>query len=313
MLQNACVSASFFTNCARSAGRVVRFECPNESGRTRNILAGARLRQRAQLKSKMIELNKPADLYHSDTKTISVHGLHDVSRAPKLYKHKKSTPVEQTDAMWWGSVVHTATLEPNKFLTTFSCAPEGLNRTAKKAWAEFEQDAKNSGMELITHNEYKQACDTAASVRQHEAAFSLLSDAKYIEPSLYWECEGIKFRARPDLITNSKICVDLKTTQDARAASFSKDIASYRYYVQAAFYLWACRVCEIECDAFVFIAVEKSAPYLTAVYSADDAMIELGQQHFRNDIAKYKECLKTNFWGGYPEEIQSISLPTWVK
>jgi exodeoxyribonuclease VIII len=262
-----------------------------------------------------IELNKESLTYHSDAETISVHGLHDIAKAPALYKHRKSQPQKQTDAMWWGTVIHTAVLEPTKFLKTYSCAPEDLKRTAKKAWAEVEEDAAKSGMELITYEEYKKACDTAGAVRKHPSASAVISDAKYIEPSMYWidEQTGVKLRARPDLITNSKICVDLKTTSDARSLSFAKDIASYRYYVQAAFYLWGCKQCGVDCDTFLFIAAEKDAPFLTAVYSADEAMIALGEKHFREDLAKYAECLKTNVWSGYPEEIQNISLPTWVK
>ena len=51
--------------------------------------------------------------YHSSA-GISKHGLDLIRKAPALYQHKKANPEEPTPAMRWGTLAHTAILEPHK-------------------------------------------------------------------------------------------------------------------------------------------------------------------------------------------------------
>jgi hypothetical protein len=112
------------------------------------------------------------------------------------------------------------------------------------------------------------------------------------------------------------LLVDLKTTQDASPAAFSKACANFRYHIQAALYL---DVVNAHFGAqvyknFLFIAVEKSPPHQLAIYFADQEMIDIGRREYRADLATYQTCMEYESWPGYGAgEIQPISLPVWAK
>jgi exodeoxyribonuclease VIII len=105
---------------------------------------------------------------------------------------------------------------------------------------------------------------------------------------------------------------DLKTTEDASPAAFARSVATYRYHVQAAFYLDGLRACDAQIDAFAFVAVEKTPPYLVAVYSADEICLARGREEYRADLLTFAECLRTDCWPGYPPFVQPLSLPAWA-
>ena len=213
--------------------------------------------------------------------------------------------------MWWGSVVHTAILEPLLFQKKFACASPDLKRTAKKAWTEFEE---SSGKEALTFEEVETLLAMAKSINAHKAASKII--AGQIEASIFWQDEdtGVLCRCRPDVINKSiGMLVDLKTCSSANPTSFSKDAYNFRYHVQAAFYLDGCKANGIEVDNFVFVCVEKTAPYLVAVYAADQAMIELGRATYKANLETYKRCLHEDNWPGYSESIEILSLPTYAK
>ena len=107
------------------------------------------------------------------------------------------------------------------------------------------------------------------------------------------------------------LIVDLKSTEDASAAGFSRSCANYRYHVQAAYYLdIANAVMDRRFTAFVFIAVEKSPPYQVAVYHADYEMIMAGRMEYRRLVDLYHECRVFDHWPGLNDgRIEAISLP----
>jgi hypothetical protein len=233
---------------------------------------------------------------------------------PAKYRWELDNPVEQTDAMWWGSVIHTCTLEPDRFHEEFAKAT--VNRTAKKAWAE-EQDAHPT-KELLTASEWDEAQAIAQAVRIQPAAGRLLGmgiDDSPVENSLFWECPetGTKCRARMDFMTNCGIIVDLKSAQAAGKEDFSKAAYNFGYHIQAAFYLWGAGICGFNFDNFVFVVVEKKAPYLVSVYAADPEFVALGRSKFQQALRDFAQCQKTNKFPGYGEEIQTLSLPAYAK
>ena len=260
-----------------------------------------------------IKSEMEAAVYHRMPQ-VSVHQLGAFAECPARYKWDREYPKEQTDAMWWGEVVHTAVLEPDRFASEYKIV--GINRTSKKAWAELEDE--NPEHELLTEKEGQEALAMAQAIRLHPAAGKLLGrgyDENPVENMFFWECEetGVKCRARMDFITDCGIIADVKTCGSAAADNFSKGAYNFRYHVQAAFYLWGAQKCGIEVDSFVFIAVEKEAPYLVAAYAADPAMLELGRKTFREELARFAQCDRENHWPGYSDGIQSLSLPAYAK
>jgi exodeoxyribonuclease VIII len=105
---------------------------------------------------------------------------------------------------------------------------------------------------------------------------------------------------------------DIKTTKDASAESFSKDAWSYRYDVQAAFYLDAYRTLTGREGRFIFICVETEPPYLVACYVATPEMIAAGRARYRQNLATYASCVESGTWPGYGDAVMPLDLPAWA-
>jgi hypothetical protein len=255
----------------------------------------------------VIKENHPSELYHADTTTISKHGLDLIHKAPLVYKHSLTAQKKQTPAMRWGEIVHTYILEYNKFLDEYAIEPEGLDKRTKegKAWVE---ETKQGGFRTVSYDEHESLKQMRHSILSNEAARNLLLQGDLIEPSVYWEEDGAKCRARPDVIGKHFIA-DLKTTSNIR--NFSKDAFNFRYHVQAAFYLSGLQVNGFEPISFRFIVVETEPPFLCQVFLSDNFFLARGADEYKKNLADYIRCTEMNEWPGLPE-MASLSLPAWA-
>lgn len=174
---------------------------------------------------------------------------------------------------------------------------------------------------IVSAEEMAQAEAIRDAVMAHPAAGKLLTPGLGVaELSAYWRDPqtSVLCRCRPDYWRHDGIVVDLKTARDASPDGFRKSILGWRYHVQAAYYLdgiTRARAADgVDMPAprsFVFIAVEKAAPYGVAVYNIDTQSIDIGRREYREDLDIYAECKGSGIWPGYGDKIQSISLPEW--
>lgn len=179
----------------------------------------------------------------------------------------------------------------------------------------------NDGKEIISAEEFAEISAMRDAVMSHSKAGGLLAPgAGVAEMSCYWRDPetGVLCRCRPDFYRTDGVVVDLKTSVDASPEGFSSSINSWRYHVQAAYYLDGIRaaIAAGASDlavpkAFVFVAVEKTAPYAVGVYLIDAESIDIGRREYRADLDRYSECVASNSWPGYGDMIQSIGLPEW--
>lgn len=252
--------------------------------------------------------------YHA-TPAISKSDLDLINRTPAHYRYVKENPKEQTSAMLLGSVFHKLVLEPDSFYAEYALCPAVDRRTkAGKGTYQAFVDSLHDGIEVITDDIYKTAQAMAEAVKKHPIAVKLLQGGQ-AESSYFWQENDIKCKCRPDYLrTDIKCVIDLKTTQNASPDIFIKSAYDYRYHVQAAWYLRGLKTCGIDVENFIFIAVEKEAPYTVCVYTADDLMLQLGEQEAMENLRVYAECEKSGIWYGYEKEpeIHSLSLPDWI-
>jgi exodeoxyribonuclease VIII len=249
------------------------------------------------------------DKYHAAA-GISKSGLDLIARSPYLYRHRQV--VEQTKAMLIGSAVHCAVLEPATFPHRYTVAPsaDGRTKAGKELLARFAED--NAGKTILPAGDYDQVVAMANATWRHPAARNILTGGQ-AEMSIFKDHHGALCKVRPDWITED-LLVDVKTTQDASPDAFSKACWNYRYHVQAALYLDVANAAMADrFSSFVFIAIEKPAPFQVAVYVADAAMVEAGRVVYHRDLATYRKCVETDTWPGINEgKIASIGLPYWA-
>lgn len=248
------------------------------------------------------------DEYHK-IKAASSSIIKNMRQSPAHARHKQLNPTDPTPSMQLGSAVHSFTLESHGAESIYCQRPEGM-RAGTKAYEAFVLE--NKGKQELSFDNYNDAKAMAKAVLDHPVAGKLVRGGSR-EVSAFWTDEetGTYCKARPDIIREDGMIVDLKTTNDASLKGFAKQIADLGYHVQAAWYLDGLkRFTEVE--NFVVIAVENKAPFAVAVYYLDAAAIEKGREEYRRLLNNYVECVKTDVWPGYSEEIQPISLPAWI-
>lgn len=135
----------------------------------------------------------------------------------------------------------------------------------------------------------------------------------YCELSYFGEYKGVMCKARFDFISkNKKTIVDLKFLQSATKDDFSRAVANFGYYIQAAFYLELTGAKE-----FLFLAIEKTEPYLIGVYKLDTSALDLGRERIEKaiEIYKNKEAYAENFYFDNVDKekdiVQIVGLPTY--
>ena len=260
--------------------------------------------------------------YHGG-KGISKSGLDLIARSPlhywAAYHDPLRKPREETPAMRIGTAIHTAVLEPETFLERYVIVPEGIDRRTKDGKAEYavlEARAVDKGAQLLPYSDFDHAMAIKSSCHTHPMAKQMFSSGK-AEMSVFWTDEetGVLCKCRPDWLLGGEnpAILDLKSTIDASPDGFMKSAYKYRYHVQAAWYLDGLEAAiGIKPDAFMFLAVEKTAPYAAAFYYADDAMLAAGRAEYRRQLRIYAECQKENKWPGYATKLQPLSLPKWA-
>ena len=248
----------------------------------------------------------------------SVHDLLKLRRSPQHYLYEKTSPPEPTPAMRFGTAAHSWILTPSVAPSEILVAPKVDRRTkaGKEAWAMFEADSH--GRTIVSEEEAHTLAKMAGAVSASPAAQVALDAAERREVSCAWADpagSGLMMRGRPDALGDNLI-VDLKTAQDASPDAFARTAANFGYHAQAAYYLDGLRrlgYCD-EQAVFLFVVVEKTAPFGVAVYALDDEAIEAGRTQYTEAWDLYRRCRAKNEWPGYPgsQRIETLSLPRWA-
>jgi hypothetical protein len=245
---------------------------------------------------------------------ISKSGLDQIARSPAHYQSWLRYKPEPTPAMLFGSALHCALLEPNRFTENYSLLPD-VNRTTKEGKAAYaEWQALNAGRTGLKPEQMHTIVGMQDAFHAHPLLKSVLKGAQ-IEQSIFWEdpVTGVKCKARPDIITSNNLVIDVKTTDDASPDGFSRSSWTYRYHVQASYYMQGVAAAlKFKPESFLFVVIEKYQPYAIAVYMADSAMVNLGIEHARRDLDRYAACLKEDRWPAYSSEVQPLALPRWA-
>ena len=245
--------------------------------------------------------------YHADP-AISASQLKKVMQSPyhywSAYLDPSRTPTIATSAMKLGSLTHCCVLEPDQVSARYGITSDRRSNAGKALAAEMEA----SGIEAVTAQEMEQALAMAVSVRSNSTVSSLLSNGA-AETSHWWDdvATGLRCKCRPDWFDGETI-VDLKTCQDASPALFAAAVGRFSYQLQAAHYL-----CGTLAKRFVFVAVEKSAPYAVGCYELDAEAMVHGSVLRHNALQRIQDCRAIGEWPGYTDGgIQTLQLPGWA-
>lgn len=250
--------------------------------------------------------------YHSRPE-LSASQIKQILTNPYLYASGFKQP--QTDSMALGSAIHSLVLEPHKFSKEFAVMPDINLRTNEGKAAKVLFESQSGGKTVLKADQYETAQNASLSILRSKIAHLLQKGV--VEESYFGELEDVPVRVRPDYFrADIGVVFDVKTTQDASPDGFTKTVANYYYYVQAAFYLKTLQSLGYKADRFVFVAVETKDPYMVGVYELAPEAIDFGWSEIQRafeiykDIEKYKEPIYRDTKDG--SIIQTITLPSYV-
>jgi len=224
-------------------------------------------------------------------------------------------PRESTAAFDLGTVLHASALpgeNPDEIAVRM---PDGMKKTTKDGIA-FKKE--HQGKIILSPADAYLIDQMMLSLREHPFSASLVNGDLKGKAEQSFFCTdretGLAIKSRPDYILDDhSLILDLKTTRDASPRGFQRSVAEFRYFVQASHYLDVVEgATGRRPEAFLFVAVEKTRPFSTAVYMADQAMIDLGKQHAREDLNNIAKWMSEDHYPGYSEQVEEISLPKWM-
>jgi hypothetical protein len=251
------------------------------------------------------------DADYRATRAVSCSTLKRFAEAPA--KAHVSRP--DTDAMRAGRLIHSAVMEAWSFDSRYRRT--SLERRGTKAWQEEEAAAAAEGCALLKDAEYDRLAAIRDAVHAHPTARDLLAPGLTTETAVIWEdpITGAPCRARMDGIRRDlRLILDVKTTGDASPRRFARSAGDLRMHWQDAWYRdgLAAAPGGFRPDAFLFIAVERDAPHLIAVYELPADAVEAGRRQIREALHRYLECERRGEWPGYPTGITPLHLPEWA-
>jgi hypothetical protein len=266
-----------------------------------------------------VEANVPAEEYHRrELGVVSKSALDRLRQSPMHYKAwvDGETDDDASDALIVGSAFHCAMLEPERFAAQYVVAPnfgDGRTKEAKAAKAAWLETVPPNAT-FISASQFEMIDSMVASVRRTRFAASMLRDglpeltARWTDPAT-----GLRCKVRADYyVERHGMIVDVKSTGDASPEEFARSVAKYGYHRQDALYRAGFAAAGKPVRHFVLVCVEKTPPFGVALYEIDEDGSARGIASVTQDMWTLAECMRTNEWPGYPEEIQPLAVPKWA-
>lgn len=238
--------------------------------------------------------------------------LHVATRHPRL-KGGIEEARKETQEMCLGSVVHRLALGQGKDYSVID-AESFRTKDARAA----RDEAVAAGKVPILAHTYENAQAMAPKVRQHLNDV-LMGEDFLPEVVIAWKIATkhgeIWARAMIDAWCPSlKMAVDLKTSTDASAAAVEKKMAREGNDTQAAWYAagLAHLIGKPGEVRFVYLYVEKDAPYASQPFELDEAWRSSAWDLCEEAATTFAYCLKRNEWPGYSRNPVLLTPPDWL-
>lgn len=229
-------------------------------------------------------------------------------------------PKVQTDAMRLGTLIHSAVLEGDHFLkhhvvrpdfSAYGHANSNAHKAAKSEWLSAHKDSI-----IVTEEDLDMLKGIKESIFKHPDALALLKGNSFEQSGFYRDdATGLPLRIRYDSYDKpGRVLIDLKSTTSVKKRDFANTMLKYRYDLSMAMYGAGIEAIDGRGpDDYVFIAVEKTAPYHVAVYPMSKRSLNIGLDDYRYALEKVAECQKTGFWPPYQSEMEEIDLPPYFE
>ena len=246
---------------------------------------------------------------------VNQSSLKKILQSPAHYQAALKFKMVPTPAMEMGTALHALTLDgEDAFNKSYVKKPEGLSLATKegKAWK------AELGRKKVLNTGGKD--DPWGSVQGMNESLKRLQwfnpeqpdYIKYNEVSVYWDWNGVACKARLDRVcVEEGLVLDLKTTDSIEPDLFLKKVISLGYDFQAAYYAKAAEVAFGKPFKFLFVAVERKAPYTVDIFEATPDMMDEAMYKCEQALRQYALCTENNSWPNREPVIRQLSYPSW--
>ena len=250
------------------------------------------------------------------------HGSDELSRStassllttsPAKVRWERENPRPSSSALVMGGCFHSMVLEPECLDEEYAVKPPDidgkspLTKYYKETFAAMQEERPDA--QWLKPDEWKTCLGMAEAVLSNPVYTHYASDIEGIaEGTGYFKYNGASCKVRPDLYIPDGTIIDLKSTQDASEVGFRKSVRNFGYNFQTCFYMEAMRALGLPARQFIFVCVEKTAPYLTATYTLTASEIDRQKPRMQKACEIWATCMETGVWPGYPEEVVTLDL-----
>jgi exodeoxyribonuclease VIII len=245
--------------------------------------------------------------YHKD-KAIGSTSLKFLEESAIHFEKRKLFDFE-SESLNLGSMVHTLTLEPEKFDEEYRIEPQNAPRNTKIGKAKWdEHEELLNGRISVSKKDFEIAEKMARNLR--ETILSPFLDGVK-ERSFFADIQGVKAKCRPDLLVymgGTPWLFDVKTTRDIN--KLSRVIEDYRYDRAMAWYRRVLAYNGIEIKGCVLAFVSNQKPYFTKAVTIANEDLDNADFEIDDMIAKYKDFKAT---GVVTDLIKPIEIFKWNK
>lgn len=248
---------------------------------------------------------------------VNQSSLKRILESPAHYQAALKNRLIPTTAMEIGTAVHCLTLDGQKvFDAQYVKKPDGIKLNTKDGREWKETVGRKKALAAGGKD------DPWGSVHGMDASLKRLawfdpSQDEFIEHnevSIYWGWHGVKCKARLDrVLVDEGIVLDLKTTDSVDPETFMKKVVNLGYDFQAAYYAKAAEFAYEKPFRFIFVAVERKAPYTVDLFEVTPTMMEEGVRKCNLALMRYAECAMVGEWPNRDPQIHSLEYPTWYK
>jgi len=260
------------------------------------------------------------EVYFGDAEHVSASMLEIFRRSVPLFHDRFIGETihapEPTPAMRFGTLVHSAVLEPDTFADRYAVAPECDLRTkdGKATWAAFQAHAGDK--ELIDAESHALAWSMSAAVLKHSVAGELIRCAGRNEIACRWEDRftGLPCKAKLDrlLPEDGGRIIDLKTAIDPSPEEWARQAFNLKYHHRAAHYLSGCEQLGLA-KRFTFVVVGKEPPHEVGVYELDPEALGMGFRQVRDLMTELQRRAASGDWTSrFASGIQTAFFPPWA-
>lgn len=262
---------------------------------------------------------------HTDLSNDAYHGEPDYlssSYLKSLIPERYTKPSGDSPALAFGTLVHTAVLEPDLLdeyvpldaekIGVKSDGSVAANPLMTVAWKRAVAEAEQDGKTVVAQADLDRALVMRDAVYAHPLAAQLLSqESARPEVSVFTEDEsGVRHKARFDLL--APVAVDLKTTAAKPGAdSLARAVIDYGYDLSVTHYTTVAELAGITLDAFALVFVGKTEEPWVAVAELDDTFLARGRVLRALAIERHTNPAAPRYEGA--DQRLTLTAPGWAR